>query len=425
MLKNKPTGINLFFVTICLFVISFIPRLFFLLFERYDMQGLYDVNAHLFYIKYVASNLSLPLPRYCFECYQQPVYYILSALIYKIFSLSGNLNSDFLIKILQFESLVIFSFFLLFGILIIRLVSNSVNQYLIALCLFLFWPSGIIHSVRIGNDVLVYLVMSISLYFLFKWWLKEKNNLLITSVTFALFGLLVKTNAIVLIPIIVCTYIIKTFRKGGESFNKTIRFLSIMLIFFSMIMILNQRNTLLGNQQADWLMGPLSKNLDVGNNIVNYTFFDIKSYLNYPNIIPGSDSGGRQFFWNYLLKTSLFGELQPVNYTQNNLAKYISILLLVLLIFLFIRLLLLKNPANKFNIPLLLTLFFFMLSIVFVRIKDHCTGCSDFRFIYPVIIPSVLLISQSYGHGKKPFQYFYIFSVSFFVMLSFLFHLIP
>ena len=48
----------------------------------------------------------------------------------------------------------------------------------------------------------------------------------------------------------------------------------------------------------------------VRNNPGNFLFFDLRTFLTQPYTDPWHDELGRQFFWNYLAKTSLFGEFK-------------------------------------------------------------------------------------------------------------------
>lgn len=398
---------KLYFILI---TISLIPKFYFLFTESYYLQGLYDIPGHIDYIKYIVSNLSLPKPYDCWECFQQPFYYLSAIPFYKLGNIFG----------LQLYSLIIYYSFIFVSILIFTHVLNK-KHALIASCLILFWPSGSIHSARVGNEVLLYLVVSISLYFLIVWWKTSDKNLLIKSIFFMLLGILIKTSALIMLPVIFITYLI----KNGLS-KKIFYFSVILFLAVAFTMIINQRYLFFGNKQDNWLVGNWSgipKSSYIGNKLENFTNFDVLAYIQHPNINPSRDEGGRQFFWNYFIKTSLFGELTIYHPIQQKLAKIISIIMLVLITYLIIGIF----NTKKLYIPLLLTLLIFLVAAIIYRIVFPCPCTNDFRFVYPVVVPILFFISLSdkFFNKNLTFKYIFLFSIGFFISLAFLFHIIP
>lgn len=414
-------------VYLFLFIFSLIPKILYLAHEDYGMKGLYDVYSHLEYIKYVSSNFSLPHPDACWECHQQPVYYITAGILYKTANSLG-ISDDFLVaRILQIYSLLIFSLFLIVGIMIIRLILID-NKAIFGISLLLFWPSGVIHSVRIGNDILIYLFISLSFYFLFKWWKNNKVLEFNKSLFFMLIGLLTKLNGLIMTSVLITSCFLKYYTR--KKYDKAISNFIIIFLLTVVVLIIGQRDGISGNKRFDLLIlnfKPINEATIVDNRLINFTFFDIKSYFAYPNINPSDDLEGRQYFWNYLLKTSLFGEFYISNKIQICIANILSILLLGLIAFGLIKFFSLTKSEIRQNFPILLSIFLFLAAIILLRIKYPCAGCNDFRYIYPILIPLVILIAQSYSIFRKNSisKYLYLFWTGIFIIFSFIFHLIP
>lgn len=412
------------FLYLILILLSLIPKIYFFQTQSYLMQGLYDISGHIDYVKYISSNFSLPPWYQCWECFQQPIYYITASIIYKYLELIGLISETNLITFLQIFAFFLFYIFLLISIAIFRLVLPP-KQSLIASSLILFWPSGAIHAARIGNDLLLYVFLASSLYFLIRWWIKSNIKSLITSVVFLLLGMLTKTNALVMLPVIICGYLIKK-----PSLKRVVIFLTLLSLSVGLTMIANQRNNLSRFKQDNWLIGNwggMPKHLYVGNSWENFIFFDINSYLQYPNINPGTDAGGRQYFWIYLIKTSLYGEFTIENILQQNLAQILSLAILILIIYMIIGLISLDSDKLKFYSPFLLTLFSLISAVMINRIYFSAAGSNDFRYIYPALIPILVLVAYSadFFSKRRVLMVIYISTIVFFTSLSFLLHLIP
>ncbi len=129
-------------------------------------ENSYDVieggTGHLNYIEYIVNKHLLPRPDRGWTYYHPPLYYLSAALVYETARLSGIHN---IYKILQGLSLVFFAFFWLFGILILKRTVPHKYLYYLSILILVFWPSGFIHSIRVGNDVMLYSLFTAGLYF--------------------------------------------------------------------------------------------------------------------------------------------------------------------------------------------------------------------------------------------------------------------
>lgn len=63
-----------------------------------DSENSHDYDGHIFYIKAIFDNWSLPNPYACRECYQAPIYHTLAALIYGFGERIGLPNPMYAVK---------------------------------------------------------------------------------------------------------------------------------------------------------------------------------------------------------------------------------------------------------------------------------------------------------------------------------------
>ncbi len=123
----------------------------------------------------------------------------------------------------------------------------------------------------------------------------------------------------------------------------------------------------------------------VRNDPGNFLFFDFKTFLTNPYIDPWHDNLGRQFFWNYLAKTSLFGEFHLLSTPKGLwLASIISACFVALLGF-GIRGFW-KSRWDKVQVVLAAQAFLFFAAMITLRLKYPFSCSNDFRYIVPVLL---------------------------------------
>src|SRR4051794_35382636 len=150
---------------VLIILLGLLLHILYLSYTPYNVRE-HDVPAHLDYIKYVATNWRLPdrHPADGEEYFQAPLYYIIAAVVYKI---SGNASLDYH-RVLQGLSLVFFTVCLIFGVLLFQRVCKTKWLFFTSTALLVFWPSGIIDSVRVSNDPMYDMVSVIAMYFLMR-----------------------------------------------------------------------------------------------------------------------------------------------------------------------------------------------------------------------------------------------------------------
>jgi hypothetical protein len=398
----------------------------------------HDVTAyggHLDYIKYVATYWRLPVPTSGWEYFQPPLYYINAAIIYNI-ATNLSINSLFALQAL---SLAYFTVFLIFGVLIFRMLFQKKWMLFTGTALLTFWPSGIIHAVRIGNDVPYYTLLVIGVYFLLRWLVDKESKHFHLAALFMAVTIITKSNGLILSALFICICLLLLFMKvrkavsSGQLNTGTDRPLPITqllhfylnkphiaeyerkTLFFIIIIILalyislfRSINIALYNHQYNILDSNASRDsrdLAVNNSLCNIFCFDLNTYVNQPFTDPWHDEGGRQYLWNYFLKSMLFGEFSFSFPYAPLLAAVLSMFLLQIVAFLFFGIVWSISKLNVPHLLMLLWLFLSLLSLLYFRSTNPFAPNQDFRYIFPIIIPLI---------------YFYLTGIDFFTKHEFI-----
>ncbi len=113
------------------------------------------------------------------------------------------------------------------------------------------------------------------------------------------------------------------------------------------------------------------------------------TYFRSPYTSAFEDAGGRQYFWQFLAKTSLFGEFKFLGFWRAALALFIKFFLVWFSAFSIAGWILAIRRKWNWLIPLSFATVLPFASIVAVRIIAPFVCVGDFRYILPVIIPAV------------------------------------
>jgi len=393
--------------------------------RTYDVVNLKVGGGHLDYVKFVAKNNKLPPFNDGWEYHQEPIYYIISAVIY-------NVSNSFYINpiiTLQLFALTYSYIFLYFSYKIVLTLTKNKNLiFYLSVILLFFWPSGIIGSIRIGNDSLLYAFYAGSLFFIQNYYFKNRPKDLVLAFLFSALSLLTKINAIPLFLILLIVFIIKLV---GKKINIKVFTASIFIIILIIFLALGPRmNLYLKGQTNDWLLANQDEggSLLLNNRLENYINFDIYTFLTKP-LNTRDDSSGRQYFFNFLLKSSLFGEFSfPLLYQYLSIIMFI-ISFLSLFIFLFFLVSIFNLTKNKIDhyLILIFNLIFNCLMLLGYRITRPYSANMDFRLIYPVII-SLIFFSCTFiedDSQKNKFRYYVLHIVLLFSILCGIFFILP
>ena len=359
----------------------------------------YDALGHLQHIEFIAYFASLPPANYCHECFQPSLYYAFAAAVYSVARAMRIFDP---LVVLQFLALAWFWVFLVMSARIIMLCLPQQREVALATALLAFWPGGFLHSARISNDIPLYAFFATCLYFVLSWWKTGNRKHLIIAAIVAGCGVLIKTTMMPLIGAIVILILYRMFserhvRTAWSSYSPP---LFVMIVGIAVYL---KQSSLRGD-----IVPPFQDNspsMYVGNSWKQYLVLNTASYFTSPFVDSLRNGTGREYFWNYVLKSSMFGDYsdwfgKPV---QRFLGLVMSPLLLGLIVLFLIGVARNMSRAARQSLPLLVVIAVSMLSVFALRFYNPYSGNNDFRYIYPALIPIVLLLvegTRNIGIGR-------------------------
>jgi len=349
------------------------------------LQYAYDTGGHLEYIQIIAEEKRLPKVNEGWSTYHPPLYYIGSAAVKNIVDRYDPTLTN---RVLQQANLLISFIGIFLGVaFILNLFGNCRVAYLAALVSVL-WPGYVISAPRITNDSLFYLGALFCMFFAHRYWrLHKGSDIFLASLGVAI-ALAAKSNGLVILGIWVIVYVLSIIRslKFG---SLRVMFASVFIILLSMGLSNYRTIVDIYDGKKVELIGNISglnSHLGVKNTPGSYLYFDLKDYMLEPYVSPWVDKGGRQYFWNYALKTSLFGEFRlwdsPAGYTVATAINFLSLFIFLLALWGIIH--------SKFReFPALLYTAALFAALIYIRIKYPYSATTDFRFILPAVFPLV------------------------------------
>jgi hypothetical protein len=366
----------------------------------------HDADGHVQYIDFILAHHALPKASDGYSFYHPALYYLVSAAQFRAFAAIGIDRAEIL-RSLQLQSVVWELGFSVLAVAAGRLWIQRIDAGAFGKAIFgrtgtttlfaalvLLWPSAVMHSPRIGNDDLTYFFFGASLYFLSRWWFGAGDKSLVLSAAAAALGVVTKTNSVVLFPLIGVVFVVRVVVRDNQRslialMRRSWPVVALFLVSTSLALGRAALDTV-AHRQANLLVGNSARNsakLVVGNHAENYLWLDMRTYVNQAFTSPWDDPKGRQYFWNYFLKTALFGEWEFSHPWAWNLAVILSVLLLVLGVHAAVGMFL-RTPEDRLGDLPLTCLFWVLigsLALLRMSLPSACSG--DFRYVLPVLLP--------------------------------------
>lgn len=365
----------------------------------------YEGGGHRDYIEYLITHRTTPPPGEGWEYHQPPVYYALAALT-KAFLTGAETNSDGWGQLL---ALWFWTIFLTVSLATLRIsIPRKSYAILIASAAICLWPAGIIHSIRIGNDIPLYAFYGLAFYYSIRWWRSRNNSFLLYASLWASMALLTKSNALAVWGVIGVLFLAHAYRLWShrkvrkDQLRKLSQSFLVLAATFSITIVLNLGDNVwhyINGTSNDWLLSNVSDTihpgLKVGNKPVNYLVFDLATYLQQPFISSWDDKSGRQYFWNFVLRSSLTSEFSFHGRAFNLWGTLNGIFLLMTILGLVFYMVqkgtIMDSRSSRLalyrKIPWLAGLVLPFLLLLAYRIKVPLSCNTDFRYIFPVLLP--------------------------------------
>ena len=348
----------------------------------YDERG-HDTGGHISYIHLIADFHRIPAANDCWTCYHPPVYYVASAGVWTAAGWLGLTQQD----AVKWFDFLISLVALAFGLACIKNSLWGMPRYIAAL-LWSVWPSFILASPRIGNDILFYAMHVIALWGCIRYIKTGMGKFLLMAVIAAAAAYWTKSTGAIAFGLVGLTVLMHTvprlLRKLGRLEWAGVGLLAVVgIIVIARVLGGDVVANAAGNDGT----------VVVRNDPGNFLFFDIRTFLTQPYTDPWHDELGRQYFWNYLAKTSLFGEFKLLETVAGRwLASLVSASFLVMLGFGLRGLW--KSKWNKVNVLLAAQALFFFAAMIMLRLKYPFSCSNDFRYIVPVLLSCLPWVAE-------------------------------
>ncbi len=184
-----------------------------LYFNKYGiMLFQHDWQGHIDLIKYLAQNYALPyMPNRGWEYPQQPLYYIISALIYKLFLYFGYSSKEALHYGVGSFAVISSSLFLIFSAKLLNYLTSNSWVKVVAMLFLALTPSLVYISARVNNDTLVISLSVISIYLIVKSYKQDFKKGFYSALTATTLLFLTKLSTapieLLLFTLLIITYI--------------------------------------------------------------------------------------------------------------------------------------------------------------------------------------------------------------------------
>lgn len=372
----------------------------------------FDGGAQLQYIEYLAVHKARPPAAHCLICHHPPLYYALGALVHGLMSKTKIAPPS---VGLQGLSLILFLILLVYAVRTFTLLTSDLKQIRLATALVVFWPYSIEMTVRVHNDTLASTLMAAALYYVVKWQKEDRPRDLYWASLATALAVLTKSSGYIFV-LVIFTLMAARFLRTGNRVGQLKRALVVALLLVAALGLntvgKGKVNDLAGGERwfchkvlgnaCDFYPGVLVKN-----DPFNYVYLDLEAFLKEPYMIAEREGSGRQFFWNHLLKSSLFATHNTIPDRETSfelnrrIAGVMNTLLLAMVAYLALGALFVKKHALRpYAVPVL-TIASSLLFMVGFRALVPWPHHVDFRHIFPVVIPTALLYAATVAHFRR------------------------
>ena len=357
----------------------------------------HDGFAHAQYVALVALNWIRPDRNAGWETHQAPLYYYLGACVVSLARLFGFQSIGAELESLQCLSL---AFSVLTAIVAFLCFKECAELFCpdaalrqravaMALALYVFWPTVVMDSIRIGNDSLLLLLAAIFLLCILRWHSHRSALPLVAASLAAALAIATKASGIILLPVL-CLAAALEWRSQPtkRAVYKHLLWLAPVLVIAGLITFGSAIQERMSGRDTSLL---LAKNVAgpeyaVGNRPGNYLRFNPRKFVLNPFTDLFNDDYGRQKFWHYFWKTSLVGEYRLPSRFESLCASLLSGFLLLLFILIFFGIYFCRAERPK---PLASTLAFAVLwiagTVTFSMLLPFASN-RDFRYAAPALI---------------------------------------
>jgi hypothetical protein len=353
--------------------------------RTYDVYR--DHWGHLDYIRHIATNLALPPVNEC-QAYHPPVHHVLSAAALVL----GRLlfHNEFLqLKVVQ----ALAALLNILSLVIIRKIlagaGCSPAAVLAGVSLIAFHPTHIYFASRINNDNALFLFYTLAFYAILQWLSRQSTFMTFKMAFFTSLAILTKFSGIMLLPLIAAAFFF-VYLQNRSRYPLLIKQLTLFgITCVPLAASYSLRNYILFGQVPGYVPSfGKAFTPSIGNLLSIPAGNMLTSPFNNGGLVGG------EFFLEFLLKSSLFGEWK---YPGLEIPAFLLLFSTVLLSVILSLLILLnwRKVLSGFGFLFLLNLLVPLLLEVKFR-TDFPVACSqDFRYIAPILISIACLLGKA------------------------------
>lgn len=288
-----------------IFLLGVVLRTVYVLVTTYPIRA-YDWWGHIEYINLLTRTAELPQAAAGWVTYHPPLFYILTSTILRTAEAFG-ISFQTSLPSLEILSLLLSIATLGVGITCMTMLFRKREEcgvLLLSSALLATFPSLIFPSSNIGNDALLQFLAFLALFFLIRFWNQPRRcDSVALSVVLGL-ALLTKANAAVLV---ITSYLVLLFhprmhlREKLTEITQSILIIAPLAAWFYVQRFLLEGGEIVGNASK------LHPMLLLHPTFQTFLTFNPVRMLLHPFVNDWYDIFGREFFFEYLLRSALFG----------------------------------------------------------------------------------------------------------------------
>lgn len=361
----------------------------------YDARA-HDIAGHVQYIHQMVETFEMPRAAEGWSKHHPPLYYTFTSAWIRLFALPFKFPER--LRMVQLQSLI---FSVLTLAIALRIGWETLHRKnLRTLALYSFAIAGIpglvYTSTRINNDALVQVWMFLSLLLLLRWWRTGTDWSWFGTVFAAIFGILTKLTAMIMLPVIGCCLLFKSDKSRTYRIRLGIATLIAVAgttgwFFYERLAVDQSTYMITGNRVGNWLR--------VENSLRSVTVFSPLRIVRQPyNMSFGEES--RNYFWEFYFRSMFFGQFRHRDQAYDPLAVTILIVAMALIpVFLFGLWRDAREDWRK-HLPLLLCLLWIFAAQIARRHVSPFAPGQDFRLTILTAVPIVFYLTA--GIARLP-----------------------
>jgi len=369
-----------------------------------------DIGSHVGVIKAAEHRHGIPLDTDCWECVQPPAYYVVAA---AVLAAAGHelpekgMPDEKGERILQGLAVFLGVATLACWLMTARLALRTPHERTVASALCAFWPTLPIEACKCSNDPMLYLIAAAALWQLVRW--RTTGSAASLAAAGALAGLAphAKITGFVVVAVFLSSLGLALVRPRRDATRRWPRGASagVAAIVASMVLWV----FVLGHYKHWRTHVDFSStgHAPIENKWSDFTVVHLKSFLENP-WVRFDKSHVRDEFWNYLFRSSLYGEYSSGDATTRVLAYLLALtaaVLLPLVAWGFVACIVRGwRRDDRGHRELALTVLGFMGFMVVVRLQFPIASHQDFRFALPIVISCASMAAIAAGVVRRRLQ---------------------